>query len=500
MLKPLSSRLRRLGPLLALLCMNGAPTSAAPGASPPAPMAASYGKIAEKIRAAARADNEGWTRLEYLTDRIGYRLSGMAGLDQAIAWAAQTFRADGQDNVHLEKVMVPHWERGEESAMLLSPHRRPLAMLGLGGSPATPKNGITAEVVVVRDFEELEALGDKVKGKMVLVNFPLPPFDPENGAGFKLGSLYRREGASHASKQGAVAGLARSVTGHSLGAPHAGTSSFAKGVTPIPVAALSVEDAELLGRLAAAGQKPKVQLKMNARTFPDAPSANVIAELRGRERPDEIVLVGAHTDSWDVGQGAHDDGVGVAVCIQSLALLRRLGLVPRRTIRVVLFTNEETGLRGATEYVKLHAAELPKHVAALEVDDAGWAPAAVRTTVQAPQLERVRELVRLVAPLGVSRVKGTPLNGGNDVEPLAPAGVPLFTYEPDQSRVYDHHHSPADTLDKVNPQDFRSHLAAVATLAYVLADMPDTLRSGPPGKAVLDHPGAQKSGGRDHPR
>lgn len=436
--------------------------------------ASAYQETARRIFATALSSETAWPRLAFLTDRIGHRLSGSPALDRAIAWAAETMRQDGLENVRLEEVMVPRWVRGEESGAIVAPIAAPIRLLALGGSPGTPRRGLTGEVVIVSSFEELDALGSKVKGKIVLFNKALPPYGPE-GTGYGEVSSYRNHGPSRAAKLGAAAALVRSVTARSLRSPHTGATRFEPGVRPIPAAAISTEDADLIARLDRAGERVQVKLVLGAHTLPDVRSANVVGEWVGAERPEEIVLLAAHIDSWDVGQGAHDDAVGCVIVTEALGVLRRLGLRPRRTIRVVLFTNEENGLRGARTYAERHQATLPNHVAAIEADTGSFRPLGFR--VQAPQddaqglaLAHAREIAALLAPLGATRIE--PGYGGADIAPLAPAGVPLLGLDMDASTYFDYHHSEADTLDKVDPEHLRQNVAVVATMAYVLADMP----------------------------
>jgi hypothetical protein len=354
----------------------------------------------------------------------------------------------------------------------VAPVARRLDLIGLGGTVGTPKNGLTADVVVVPTFEALEALGDKVKGKIVLFSFRLEPVAAGKFPDYGTGVVYRGAGPSRAAKQGAVAVLIRSLATRSLRTPHTGALKYDPKVPAIPAAALSTEDADMLVRLAESGDRVTVRLKLASRMLPDATDSNVLAELRGRERPEEIVLVGAHLDSWDVGQGAHDDGAGVAMAMQALTLLRKLGLTPRRTIRVVLFTNEEMAGRGAQGYADRHKDEIPHHVAALETDTGGGRPLGLSTAAGKPGLEVLKQIVALTAPVGAATA-GDAGHPGADLRPLE--GVPLVSYDVEASRYWDYHHSQADTLDKVDPTDLRKNAAALAITAYVLADMPGRL-------------------------
>jgi Zn-dependent M28 family amino/carboxypeptidase len=441
-----------------------------PAMQPPSKIAERYGDVAKRIIEYARADRGAYAKLAYLADRIGHRLSGSAALDRAIEWAVKTLKDEGFDG-RAEKVMVPHWVRGVEEASIVTPVERPLKLLGLGGSVATPKGGVTAPVLVVNSFDELEAKAAQVKGAIVVFNHAMPPYSTEKGSGYGEAAQYRTRGASRAAKHGAVAVLVRSVTAHSLRTPHTGAMRYDDKQPKIPAAAITVEDAELVARLAANGTVT-VRLRLESQQKPDAPSANVIAELRGKDKPDEIVVIGGHIDSWDVGQGAHDDGAGCVMMMQVLSTLKALGLQPRRTIRVVLWTNEENGLEGAKAYAKDHAAELPKHVLALEADSGGFSPRGF-TVEKKPEdpkvVARIAEIAALLAPLGPMRVIAG--GSGADLTPLIPAGVTGVGLMTDGRTYFDTHHTEADTLDKVDPQELADGVAAVAVLAYVVADL-----------------------------
>ena len=473
---------RRLPLLTAaiILLASGARIAPAdpPAASRPAAefqLPAEYARVADRIIAAALARRGAYDKLERLCDDVGHRLSGSAALDRAIEWAVATLKAEGHENVHTEKVMVPHWVRGRESLTMIEPRETPLVILGLGGSVATPSEGITAEVAVVKDEDDLKAAGDRLKGKIVLFNNVMPPYDPEHGAGYGTAVRFRGIGAQLAAEHGAVACLVRSVTATSLRSPHTGAMRpYEEGKKKIPAAAVTVEDAELMSRLTARGKRVVVTLKMEAHTQPDAPSANVVAELRGSTIPEELVVMGGHIDSWDVGQGAHDDGSGCAMSMEALTLLRELGLRPKRTIRVVLWTNEENGLAGGRAYAKEHAAELSRHVAAIETDSGGFRPVGFGFSIADKSREpvaarRLSAVAALMSALGPIRI--TTGGGGADIGPLGRSGVPMLGLDVEGSRYFDYHHTPADTLDKVNPRDLEESAAAMAIMAYVLADM-----------------------------
>ena len=450
---------------------------AAPEAKPETrldPAIAAYADVAGKIIAAATADHAAWNKLEYLTDHIGHRLSGTKELDAALKWGADTLRADGHENVRIEKVKVPHWVRGAESLKMTAPFARDLPLIGLGGTVGTRRRGVSAEVVSVHSFDELAALGDKVKGKIVLYDVPMPAYTREKGSGYDAVFMYRYAGPSKAAAQGAVAVLVRSLTTHSLRTPHTGTLGYDDKQPKIPAAAVTVEDAEMMSRLIAAGEHVKVTLRLGAKTLPDAESGNVIGEIVGREKPDEVVVIGAHIDSWDVGQGAHDDGGSCAAVMQALTVLRKLGLQPRRTIRVVLFTNEENGGRGSKGYLARHEGELPNHVMALESDSGSFDPRGFQVSGSEGAIPKLRAIASLLAPIKATEVeKGY---SGADVEGLESHGVVGLGLWVDESHYFDYHHTQADTLDKVDPDELARDVAAIAVMAYVVADMPERLR------------------------
>jgi Zn-dependent M28 family amino/carboxypeptidase len=436
-----------------------------------------YREAATRIRDAVASDCRAYDKLAYLCDRIGHRLSGSPGLEKAVQWAHDTAVADGLE-ARLEAVTVPVWVRGRESATLVAPVERKLHMLGLGNSVGTPPGGIAAEVIAVRDFDEFVALGDRVKGKIVLYTAKMPPYDPEKGAGYGATVKYRTAGPSRAAAAGAVAALVRSVTARSLQSPHTGMLRYDGKAPQIPAAAVTTEDAELLERLLAAGEKVVVRLEMEAHFEADAQSANVIGELRGSEKPDEVVVFGGHLDTWDVGQGAQDDGGAVAAILESLRILKAAGLRPRRTIRAVLFVNEENGVAGGRAYAERHRDELKDHVAAIEADSGIAKP--LGFTAPRPVDERtirirrrLADLVKVLEPLGAAGLRDG--GGGTDVEPMGAYGVPLLGFDVDGRGYFDVHHTDADTLDKVSRADLDQCVAVLATTVYVLADMPERL-------------------------
>jgi hypothetical protein len=434
-----------------------------------------YHDTAARLIGAALTDDGGWKKLAYLCDRIGHRIAGSSGLERAIEWAAAEMRREGLENVQTPPVKVPHWVRGEEAARLVAPLDAPVFLLGLGGSIATPSVGLTAEVVAVSNYDELEALGaDQVRGRIVLYNVPW------QGYGHTV--QYRTAGAIRAARLGAVASLVRSVTPLSLRDPHTGAMQYDPAVPRIPHAAISVEDALRIARLIDAGNTVRLHLFMSAQTLPDADSANVIGELPGREHPEEIVVLGGHIDSWDVGQGAQDDGCGFTACWQAVVLMKQLGLAARRTVRLVFWTDEEHTGSGADAYRKSVGDALKNHVAAIEMDSGSERPVGFGLSivgasddVMSRALQRARQIGRLLDGIGAGEIsKG---GGGADIGPLMRDGVPGFGHRTLGQRYFEWHHSEADTLDKIDPRDFRLNVASLAVLAYVLADMPGRIDS-----------------------
>ena len=401
-----------------------------------------------------------------LTDTFGARLSGSDNLARATDWAAETMKADGFENVRKEPVMVPRWIRGRESAEILDPARHQVAMLGLGGTVATPPGGLEAEVVPVTSFDDLRGRATDVKGRIVLFNVPYTTYAET--------VTYRTGGARMAAQYGAVAVLVRSVGPLGLRTAHTGAVQYAPGQRPIPAASISAEDANRIVRLTARGRRVRMLVVTEGRYEPDIESANVVGEIRGREKPEEIVLLGGHLDSWDVGTGASDDGVGCIVTWEAARLMLKLGIRPRRTIRVVLWTNEENGLRGANAYAERYAAQANDHVFALESDSGVFAPAALGFSGSSLARAMMAHLGSLLAPLGFEEI--LPGGGGADIGPIAQAGnVPTMAYLGDAARYFVIHHTAADTVERIAPEEVSKAAAAIAVIAYAVAEMPERL-------------------------
>jgi len=410
----------------------------------------------------ARADTaRTYARLVSLCDDVGHRLAGSPGLEAAVQWTHAGLEADGHSSVASEPVAVPVWTRGEESLVVTAPRTQQLAMLGLGNSVGTAGSPVEAEVVVATSFDEL---GPAVAGKVVLYDVPMgttPPMIQHYGDNVR----FRLHGASRAAEHGAVAVLVRSVTTRSLYTPHTGATFYEEGGSRIPAAAVTPEDAGWMHRLVDGGTPVRVRLAMDAQMDEeDGLSHNVLGEIRGADAPEEIVLIGAHLDSWDVGQGAHDDGAGVVEVMEALRLIRSLEEPPRRTIRAVLFTNEENGLRGGRAYAEAHLDEV--HVAAIESDLGGGWPISWGASGTESQLAWLRAVA---GPLGMPVSNG---GGGADISPLKAGGVLQIGLRPDDTHYFDFHHTPADTVDKVDPAALAEATGALAVLAWELANAP----------------------------
>jgi carboxypeptidase Q len=421
---------------------------------------------AGKLITAASADQFGWDRLAELTDTYGQRLSGSENLNRAIAWAVETMKKDGLENVHTERVMIPKWVRGTESLEITNPPHHVVPMLGLGGSVATPPAGIEAEVMVVSSGDDLAKRASQARGKIVLFNVPYTNYGET--------VAYRSGGASMAVRHGAVGMLVRAVGPIGLRTPHTGGMAYASDVAKIPAAAIPVEDTLRIQRLVNRGVTVRVRLKMEARFDPDVESFNVVGEIRGSEKPEEIVLVGCHFDSWDPGTGASDDAVGCIVTWEAARLMKKLHIRPKRTVRVVLFTNEENGLRGGNGYRDAHAGEAANHVFALESDSGVFAPARLGFTGSDAARKLVADIATLLSPLGMQDV--VPGGGGADIGPIATLGrVPMMAYSGDPTKYFTIHHTPADTVDRIEPQEVSRAAASIAAMVYVIADMPQSL-------------------------
>lgn len=420
----------------------------------------------QRLISAAQADDFAWRRLAELTDTFGARPAWSENYARAAAWAVETLKADGLENVHTERVMVPRWVRGVESAEIVDPPRHPIAMLGLGGTVGTPPGGIEADVLVVSSFDDLRAKRAVVSGRIVLFDVTYTTYSETMS--------YRTGGARLAADYGAAAVLVRSVGPIGLRTPHTGSVNYVSGQPQIPAAAIAAEDANRIVRLSMAGRRVRVRLVTSGRLEGDMPSANVVAEIAGREKPEEIVLVGGHLDSWDVGTGASDDGAGCIVTWEALRLMKTLGIRPRRTVRLVLWTNEEHGMHGAAAYGAKYSAAAGNHVLAIESDSGVFAPASLGFSGSVAGRLVMAQIATLLTPLGLQEIGSG--GGGPDIDPIAQAGnVPALAYLGDASRLFLIHHTAADTVERIAPEELSRAAAAIATITYVAAEMPERI-------------------------
>lgn len=425
-----------------------------------------YREASARLVGEALSSRNAWERLAELGDTFGHRLTGSQALEDAIEWAVEQMKKDGLENVRKEPVKVPHWVRGRESLQIVSPRRHDLVMLGLGNSVGTPVDGVEAELVIVRSFQELDAAAARVKGKIVLFNVPFTNYGET--------VQFRGSGPSRAAALGAVAVLVRAVGPPGLRTPHTGALNYAEGVPRIPAAAVTTEDADRLQRMIDRGNTLRLLLEMEAKFLPDADSFNVVGEIRGREKPDEVIVVSGHYDSWDVGTGSTDDGGGSVVTWEALRLMKKLNLRPRRTIRVVLWTNEENGLRGGNSYRDRYRDQLANHVLMLESDSGVFRPVGFGFTGSDAARAKVRDIATLLRGIQADRIG--PSGGGADIGPSVQAGnIPSMSLDVD-GNYFLLHHTPADTVDKIDPMDMARASAAIAVMTYVIAEMPERLK------------------------
>jgi len=462
--------LRRIRPLLAGIACLAAAAGASPAPAGPA-LAPETVEAARALRDRALAGTRATEWVASLIDRAGPRLAGSPGHERAVAWGVETLRALKFANVRAEKVTVPVWKRDSESGEIVSPWPQRLVLTALGDSVATPENGIEGEIFEVHSLEELAGRGAEARGKIVFFDKKMERTADFHG--YSTAVDVRGKGASAAARFGAIGVLIRSIGTDSNRLPHTGGLRYDEKLPKIPAAALAAPDADLVERLGKAGPV-RVRFRLACGAQAPAESANVVAEVVGRTRPDEIVLLGAHLDSWDLGTGAIDDGAGCGIVIEAARLIAEAPRRPARTIRVVLYANEENGLAGGKGYAAAHASELPKHQAAIEADSGTGAPMAL-SWLAGPTAETfVGEVVPLLAPVGAG--KSSPNgSGGADISTLRASGVPLFAVSQDLTTYFDFHHTANDTLDKIEPKNMDRNVAAVAAFAYAAADAPQSL-------------------------
>jgi len=429
------------------------------------------------VREAALSDDYAWRQVTHLTENIGPRPSGSAQARQASEYVADEMRKLGLE-VRLEEVKVAHWVRGQETAELVeysgqAPNTtQKIVVTALGGSTATAAEGLSAEVVMVRNFEELNALGrERVAGKIVLFNYP---FDTRKAAaGYALDAyseavLYRGSGAKAAAELGAVAALVRSVGGAEYRLPHTGFSSPAG----IPAGAVTAEDADLISDLLAQG-RVRIHLTMTPQKLADTAGYNVVSDLRGSEHPEQVVVVSGHLDSWDLGTGAIDDAAGVAVAMETAELLHRLHLQPKRTLRVIAWMDEESGGRGREAYTAAHSAEFANHVAAIESDLGAGHPMGFDVKMSTRGMDSLRPVQKILESFGANLIKQVPFSPGADISGMAQAGIPTLGLMQDGRTYFNYHHTAADTLDKIVPAELRENAAAMAVMGFALASTPE---------------------------
>lgn len=421
-----------------------------------------YSDLVTKIYAESLKDSSAWEQLAYMCDTYGHRFCGSVGLEKSLDYMFEKMKEDGLENVKKEEVKIPRWVRGKEYCKLIEPREENLYMLGVGRSVGTTSEGTTAAVIVVKNFKELEKVSEKAKGKIVLFN---EPFEHYGQA-----VQYRWKGAIEAAKYGAVASLCRSVSPVGLRSPHTGSMMIYPDTIPqIPHAAISAEDADMLQRLYDRGQKPKVKLYMEAHNLPDTISYNVMGELVGAEKPDEIIVIGGHSDCWDVGTGAHDDASGCFATWKALKILKDAGLQPKRTIRAVMWVNEENGVRGGEAYAEEHFDE--NTVLMFEFDAGAFPPE--KFGFKGPdslykKIKAIEPVLQIIDEITVK--KGA---WGVDASKLAEKkNIPLMHLNTkDEGKYFWYHHSPMDTPDKIDPKDLNKCIASIAAIMYIIANM-----------------------------
>jgi len=424
----------------------------------------------KKIYDEALTKGQSYPMLEHLTTKVGARLSGSPQAAAAVEWSRHTMEQFGFDSIWLQSVMVPHWIRGKKEVAKIITKKQgavPVNVLALGGSIGTGAQGISAQVIEVKDFEQLKTLGEKgVKGKLVFFNRPMDATKIETFAAYGGAVNQRGAGPSEAAKYGAIAVVVRSMGSNLEDYAHTGGLRYAPNVGKIPAIAISTHHAELLSQLLKEEKELQFYFETHCEILPDAPSFNVIGELRGSEKPEEVIVVSGHLDSWDVGQGAHDDGSGCVQSIEVLRILKAIGYKPKHTIRAVMYMNEENGLRGGIEYAKQVEIKKEKHIAAMESDRGGFTPRGFTMSATEEVKNKVKSWKPLLEQYGLTDFNGE--GGGADIGPLAPLGVPLFGYLPDSQRYFDYHHTQEDTFDKVNKRELELGAASMAALTFLI--------------------------------
>ena len=418
----------------------------------------------------ALGNGKSYEWLRELTTKIGPRLSGSEGAKEAVTWGKNLFEIGGYDRVFLQDVMVPYWVRGkkEEGYILNGKLKISVPLVALGGSINTPEKGLTAEVIEVKTFQELRDLGkEKCTGKIVFFNRPMDPTKINTFEAYGQAGDQRRSGANEASKMGAIGVIIRSLSNTENDFPHTGSMQYATGVPLIPAAALSTNAATLLSKTLKENPSLKFYFRQSCESLPDVPSHNVVAEIKGSEKPEEIIVVGGHLDSWDLAQGAHDDGTGIAQSLEVFRMFKALNIKPKHTIRVVLFMNEENGNRGGIKYADLAKVNNEKHIFAMESDNGGFTPRGFGIQGGSAEiLSKIQGFRTLLSPYGLNEIERG--SGGVDIGPLAPQGTILVGFKPDPQRYFEYHHASNDRFETVNQRELEMGAASMASMIYLI--------------------------------
>jgi carboxypeptidase Q len=429
--------------------------------------------VLKRIYDEALTNGKCYTDLEYLSNRIGGRLSGSPQAQQAVEYTFKLMKDYGFDTVYLQEVMVPHWVRGTKETATISKGDQKIRarICALGNSIGTPANGLKAPVIEVRSLKELGDLGrEKIQGKIVFYNRPMNPTHVHTGSAYGGAVDQRGSGAVEAARYGAVGVVVRSMTLSLDTIPHTGSMRYVDTIPKIPACAISTVDADALSRLLKIRSAGTVEFffKQSCEMLPDVLSYNVIGELRGTEKPEEIVIAGGHLDSWDNGDGAHDDGAGVVQSIEALRLFKQLNIKPKRTVRCVLFMNEENGVKGGLKYAEIAHRQNQKHIAAIESDAGGFTPRGFGVEDDPAATAYMQRWADLFKPYSIEYIR--PGWGGVDIGPLKKQGTVLIGYIPDSQRYFDYHHTEIDTFDKVNKRELELGAAAISSLLYLLSE------------------------------
>ncbi len=419
----------------------------------------------------ALSHGKSYEMLEHLTKKVGPRRSGSPGAAAAVEWSRHVMEGYGFDSVWLQPVMVPHWVRGQQEVGRIINSKKmgtvSVNICALGGSIGTGPSGLAGQMVEVKSFDELKQLGEKnIKGKIVFFNRPMDPTKLNTFTAYSGAVDQRGGGASEAAKYGAAGVIIRSMGSNITDYPHTGGMRYAPNVAQIPAVAISTRHAELLSKLLKEDKDLQFYMETHCELFPDAPSFNVIGEIRGGEYKDEIIVVSGHLDSWDLAEGAHDDGAGCVQSIEALRIFKLMGYKPKRSIRAVMYMNEENGLRGGTKYAELAAKNKEKHIAAIESDRGGFTPRGFTMTADDAVKKKVQSWQPLFTPYDVWDF--TQEGGGADIGPLANQGVALFGFLPDSQRYFDYHHNSQDTFDKVSKRELELGAASMSALIYMI--------------------------------